>query len=224
MSQHQMSRLKRRLRYAAGKFITRLQGYAADYQQQQRRTSLAGVCQAHPTANIGSSAGFANGRKKPDDIAIGANSAVLGELITLPQGGRIAIGERTFIGPATRIWSACSIVIGNHVLVAHNVNIHDNISHSLDWRERRAEVGKLLPQLTLTPYTFDLRAKPIVIEDDVWIGFGASIMGGVHIGRGAIIGAGTMVTKDVPAFTLVVGNPMRIVRTLSEELVTDDAR
>jgi acetyltransferase-like isoleucine patch superfamily enzyme len=55
----------------------------------------------------------------------------------------------------------------------------------------------------------------MIIEDEVWIGFGASIIGGVHIGRGAIIGAGTVVTKDVPAKAVVVGNPMRIVKKTS---------
>ena len=80
------------------------------------------------------------------------------------------------------------------------------------------EIDALLPGLKLIDHGFDLQAKPLTIGDDVWIGFGAIILGGVSIGRGAIIGAGTMVTKDVPPFTIVVGNPMRIVRKLDDEI------
>jgi acetyltransferase-like isoleucine patch superfamily enzyme len=70
--------------------------------------------------------------------------------------------------------------------------------------------------LALCNHSFDIQSGPIVIEDDVWIGFGASILGSVHVGRGAVIGAGTIVTKDVPAYSLVVGNPMRVVRQIPD--------
>src|SRR4029077_18226593 len=122
------------------------------------------ICRFHPTVTIGGAAGFSNVGGNPDDISIGANSAVLGEFIIFPQGGRIKIGEKTFGGAGTRIWSAASITIGNYVLIAHNVNIHDNISHSTFSKERRAEMDKLLPQLTLYAHPFDLRANPIIIE------------------------------------------------------------
>jgi acetyltransferase-like isoleucine patch superfamily enzyme len=55
-----------------------------------------------------------------------------------------------------------------------------------------------------------------VIEDDVWIGFSASIMKGVKIGRGAIIGAGSMVTKDVPPYAIVAGNPAQTIGVAQE--------
>ena len=58
--------------------------------------------------------------------------------------------------------------------------------------------------------------KPINVEDNVWIGGGAIILGGVTIGKNSVIGAGTVVTKDVPANSVVVGNPGRVVRTLDE--------
>ncbi|MBN2177274.1 MAG: hypothetical protein JW722_06415 [Demequinaceae bacterium] len=60
------------------------------------------------------------------------------------------------------------------------------------------------------------QAKPITIHDDAWIGAGTIIMAGVTIGEGAVIGAGSIVTKDVPANTIAVGNPARVVRTLEE--------
>ena len=62
----------------------------------------------------------------------------------------------------------------------------------------------------------DLAAAPIVIEDNVWIGKRAAILKGVHIGKGSIIGLGAIVTKDVPPYCIVAGNPARIVKTLSK--------
>jgi acetyltransferase-like isoleucine patch superfamily enzyme len=205
-------------RRGLGKLVTRLQHYASQYQEEQKRTAIAQIAKMHPTANITGVASIANNGGNPDAIYIGANSAVVGRIIIFPQGGRVTIGQKCFVGEGTRIWSSSSVTIGNYVLIAHNVDIHDNISHSLSWRERRAEIDNMLPHLGAYTHTFDLQAAPVVIEDDVWIGFGASVVGGVRIGRGAIVGAGTIVTKDVPAFTLVVGNPMRVIRRLDDEI------
>ena len=62
-------------------------------------------------------------------------------------------------------------------------------------------------------------AKPVVINDDAWIGTHAVIMPGVTIGKGAIVGAGSIVTKNVEAYTVVVGNPARFVKSISKEKV-----
>ena len=53
---------------------------------------------------------------------------------------------------------------------------------------------------------------PIIVEDDVWIGYGVTILSGVHIGQGAVIGAGAVVVKDIPAYSIVAGNPAKIIR------------
>lgn len=60
------------------------------------------------------------------------------------------------------------------------------------------------------------KALPVVIEDDVWIGGRVTILPGVHIGKGAVIGAGSVVTKDIPPFTLAYGNPARCIRRIDE--------
>ncbi|BCN29091.1 sugar O-acetyltransferase [Anaeromicropila herbilytica] len=60
-------------------------------------------------------------------------------------------------------------------------------------------------------------SKPITIEDDVWIGANATICGGVTIGKGSIIGAGSVVTKDIPSGVIAVGNPCRVLREITEE-------
>ena len=111
----------------------------------------------------------------------------------------IEIGDHTGISGGTiAAWK--SIKIGSHVLIGSGAMIIDSDSHSLDWEERRN--GN------------DSQFRPIVIEDDVFIGARAIILKGVTIGRGAIIGAGAVVTSDIPAWSVAVGNPAKVVKSL----------
>src|SRR5271166_2551303 len=103
MAKTQRPTLKLRVKRLVGRVATRLHCYALEYQQEQRRQYLTGVCRADPTATIGASASVSNPHGRPDHITIGANSAVFGELNLFPTGGGIAIGQRTFIGSGTRI-------------------------------------------------------------------------------------------------------------------------
>ncbi|MDQ6795887.1 MAG: hypothetical protein M3067_13940 [Chloroflexota bacterium] len=67
------------------------------------------------------------------------------------------------------------------------------------------------------PPVIDLRGEPVAIEDDVWIGANVVVLKGVTIGRAAVIGAGSVVTQDVPPYVVVAGNPARVIRDLSAE-------
>ena len=187
------------------------------YVRELREERLAASARIHATALVDDVATIVNHSENPDDVVIGANSSIQGHLLIMPQGGKIVIGEKSLVGPGTKVWSAGSITIGSYVMISHNVNIHDNNSHSLSWRERREEIDHVYPHLRLYKHAFDLKAKPVVIEDDVWVGFGSSILKGVRVGRGALIGAGTMVTEDVAPFTIVGGNPMRVLKKLDPE-------
>lgn len=138
-------------------------------------------------------------------IVIGESTAIHGLLQIDRDGGRIAIGHHSYVGPESRIVSRHGITIGNYVLISHVVDIIDNQSHSLDWRERR------------DPKSERVDGGPIVIEDDVWIGAKATILKGVRIGRGAIVGANSVVNEDVAPFTLVAGNPARVIRELARD-------
>lgn len=114
----------------------------------------------------------------------------------------IIIGDGCAFGSANHITAINRIEIGNHVLTGKNVLITDN-SHGTTERD----------QLDIPPRLRALHSKgPVVIEDNVWIGDKASILPGVHIGKGSIVGANTVVSKDVPAYSLVVGNPARIIK------------
>jgi acetyltransferase-like isoleucine patch superfamily enzyme len=146
-------------------------------------------------------------------IRIGANTVVGGELMTFGHGGEIKIGEWCYVGEHSRIWSAEKIEIGNRVLISHNVNIHDTNSHPLNSDLRHQHFRDI--STTGHPRKgLDLVSRPIIIEDDVWIGFNSIILKGVTIGEGAIIGAGSVVTKDVSSWTIVGGNPAKIIREI----------
>jgi acetyltransferase-like isoleucine patch superfamily enzyme len=135
-------------------------------------------------------------------ITIGKNSIVKGELLLFSHGGNIKIGDYCHIGDHSRIWSAKNIIIGDRVLIAHNVNIHDNISHPLDSAERHTDFKHIL-SIGLQK-NIDLREAEIIIEDDVWIGFNTTILKGTRIGKGAIIGANCLITENVPPYAIVI--------------------
>jgi len=143
-------------------------------------------------------------------IQIGDDTQVLSNLQVFPHGGRIVVGKDCYLGEQTRIWSMNSITIGDRVLISHSINIHDHNAHSLSARDRHAHLKAIIAK----GHPKDLEnvaSEPVVIEDDAWIGFNATILKGVRIGKGAVVGACSVVTKDVPPYSVVVGNPSRVV-------------
>lgn len=113
-------------------------------------------------------------------------------------GKNIFLGDDVFINYNCVILDMHNVFIGNHVMIAPNVTI-TTATHSLSKIERRGNGGV---------------ASEIHIEDDVWIGCNVSIMPGVRIGEGSVIGAGSVVTKDVPANSLVFGVPGKVIRSI----------
>ncbi|GGP03064.1 acetyltransferase [Cloacibacterium rupense] len=143
-------------------------------------------------------------------IKIGNNCDIRGNLLTFGHGGEIIIGDYSFIGERSKIWSAKKITIGDRVLISHNVNIHDNNSHPLDSKLRHEDF-KHIKSIGMQKNN-NLNELEIIIEDDVWIGFNATILKGVRVGKGAIIGSNTIVTKNIPEYAVCVGNPMKIIK------------
>jgi acetyltransferase-like isoleucine patch superfamily enzyme len=143
------------------------------------------------------------------EVSIGDRSCVRGILVVDRDDGKINIGKNSYIGENTRIWSAIGIKIGDYVNIAHNCNIFDNDTHPIDYLQRREDVENIIFKGKRKNYD-TLKRSPIVIEDDVWIGCNVSIMKGVHIGKGAIVAAGSVVVSDVPSWTLVAGIPAKI--------------
>ncbi|PZO19274.1 MAG: acyltransferase [Leptolyngbya foveolarum] len=148
----------------------------------------------------------------PETVSIGCNSVIRGQLLVFAHGGKISIGEDCYLGEGSRIWSAESVTVGNRVLVSHNVNIHDTNSHSINCETRYQHILEIMSKGHPKKNNVDIVSQSIVIEDDVWIGFNSTVLKGVRIGRGAIIAAGAVVTKNVPEFSIVAGNPGKVVK------------
>lgn len=174
----------------------------------------------HPSVKILSDATVQNLAKKPESILIGKNSVIGGQLLVFAHAGKIEIGESCYIGESTRIWSADSIKIGNRVLISHNVNIHDTNSHSVDSELRHQHFVQIMSSDHPQKNNFDIQSKSVEIEDDVWIGFNSTILKGVKIQEGAIIAACSVVTKDVPPYVVVAGNPARVIKNISKTPVS----
>jgi acetyltransferase-like isoleucine patch superfamily enzyme len=170
------------------------------------------TCQLAQSAKLSRTARIRNISGDSAKIAVGKYSHIQGELLVFPHGGRIAIGDWCYIGEGSRIWSAASVVMGDRVLVAHSVNIFDNLTHPMRAAERHEQVKHILTQGH--PRELSLGEQPVTIHDDAWIGAGAFVLRGVTVGQGAIVAAGSVVTKDVPPLSIAAGNPAVVVREL----------
>ena len=130
--------------------------------------------------------------------------------------GTVEVGSDTVLVGAI-FMCAERIQIGRRVIVSYNVTIADCDFHPRDPELRTLDAIANAPEGN-RQYRPPLIARPVLIEDDVWIGIGAILLKGVQIGKGARIGAGAVVTSNVPAHASVVGNPARIVTLDGAEL------
>lgn len=176
------------------------------------------TCYKAKSSKLTSSAKVANRQNDDKKILIGEHTVIEGELCVFRHGGNIRIGDWCYIGAGSRIWSGASIFIGNRVLISHNVNIIDNQTHPISPQLRHKHCVELFSGKA--PAVIDLGGKPVHIEDDAWIAAGAIILRGVRIQRGAIVSAGSVVTKDVEAYCIVAGNPAVLVRKLTSEEIS----
>ena len=156
--------------------------------------------------------------REREAIQVGDHCHLRGELFVFPHAGHIRIGDWVYIGPGSSIWSSSDdgVMIGNRVLISTNVHIHDTDGHPKGAKDRFAQTKAILTQGHPRQIA-GIDARGILIGDDVWIGFGASILKGVTIGEGAIVGAGSVVTRDVPAYAVVAGNPARMIKDLERD-------
>lgn len=178
------------------------------------------TCVLGSQSTVASSAKILNAGQDSFGIRVGRNSRIEGELFVFAHGGQIRVGDWCFIGPGARIWSAAEITIKDRVLISHNVNILDSLTHPIDPIQRHKQFVEISTRGH--PNDIDLGGRPIAIEEDAWIGAGAMIMRGVRIGARSIVGAGAIVTQDVPADVVVVGNPARIVRRINNNCESND--
>lgn len=116
-------------------------------------------------------------------------------------GENIHIGDHVFINFGCTILDCAKVMIGSHVMIGPNAGIYA-VNHCVD-PEERIRGG--------------CYAKPINIEDKVWLGGSVTVLPGVTIGEGAVIGAGSVVVNDVPPNVVAAGNPCRVVRRITEK-------
>lgn len=117
---------------------------------------------------------------------------------------KIIIGDNCSIGDYSHVTAINEIRLGNNVRMGKNILITDNAHGASDWN-----------LMETAPNKRPLYSKgPVIIDDNVWIGAKSSIMPGVHIGKCAIVGAGSVVTKDVPPYAIVGGNPAKILKMI----------
>lgn len=151
-------------------------------------------------------------------LRIEDHCVVQGKFVFESSGGLISVGENTFIGSSTFI-CINKIIVGRDVLISWGCTIIDNDAHSIDWELRRNDVRdwkKGLEENSPGKYKNwkDVNSAPVVIGDRSWIGFNCIILKGVSIGEGSIIGAGSVVTTDIPPNVIAAGNPARIIKAI----------
>ncbi len=158
-------------------------------------------------------------------LRIGEQSVINGTIVLERGIGQISIGDRTYISGGTNIICASDIQIGSDVLLAWGITIIDHNAHSVRWADRAKDVDEWRQGWLAGGYPEAARRKnwdivsmaPVVIGDKAWVGFNSIILKGVCIGEGVVVAAGSVVTKDVPPYCIVAGNPAKIVRELLNE-------
>lgn len=133
-------------------------------------------------------------------LGSGGETAVIMPVFACDYGSNIRLGQRAFINYNCVFLDCAAIEIGDDLQMAPAVQLYTGL-HPFDAAIRRSGLES---------------ARPIRIGNDVWIGGGAIVLPGVTIGDRCVIGAGSVVTRDVPADTLAVGNPARAVRRLAD--------
>ena len=142
-------------------------------------------------------------------LTVGAHCTMDGVHFALGKEARVTIGDYCYFTNVMLLGEA-ELRIGSYVVMSWNVAVADTDFHPIEPAQRIADAiacsplggGRARPEIA---------CRPVVIEDDVWIGPNATILKGVHIGAGAFIEPGAMVTRDVPARARVLGNPARVV-------------
>jgi acetyltransferase-like isoleucine patch superfamily enzyme len=147
--------------------------------------------------------------KEAEALVIGDNGTMDGVHFAIEGGGRISIGDYCYLTNAVLLCEL-ELRIGSYVVIGWNTSISDSDFHPIAPAERIADAiacsplgkGRVRPAVA---------RRPVIIEDDVWIGPNATILKGVRIGAGAFIEAGALVTRDVPPRARMLGNPAQMI-------------
>jgi acetyltransferase-like isoleucine patch superfamily enzyme len=151
--------------------------------------------------------------REPDSLVIGEHCTMDGVHFAIGKQGRVVIGNYCYFTNAVLLCEL-ELRIGNYVMIGWNATIADTDFHPVSPAERIADAIACSPLGKGRPRPEILR-RPVVIEDDVWIGPNATLLKGVRVGSGAVIEPGALVAHDVPPRTRVMGNPAQIIGEIS---------
>jgi acetyltransferase-like isoleucine patch superfamily enzyme len=151
--------------------------------------------------------------KHQEGLVIGCHCTMDGVHFAIGREGRVRIGDYCYFTNAVLLCEM-ELQIGNYVMIGWNATIADTDFHPIAPAERVADA------IACSPAARDrmrppIPRRPVVIEDDVWIGPNATILKGVRIGRGAFVEAGSLVTRDVPPGSRVLGNPAQVISKIA---------
>lgn len=135
---------------------------------------------------------------RPRRVRIGSRATLEADvwLKVVSDSARLEIGDFSFLGRGTELDVSHSVIVGSHVLIGPGVFLTDH-NHNIFRGRRVDEQG--------------CREAPVVLEDDVWLGAKVVVLPGVTIAEGAVVGAGAVVTKSLPAYSIAVGVPARVI-------------
>lgn len=164
---------------------------------------------------IDSSYGWAEFYSNRQPGAVFGEASGVFDRVTLVVGpeGRVSVGAYTELN-ATFLICRDRIDIGSHVLLAWGCVVTDHWIAPETPVEARRKVLRSVVRDPRRKFPRLAEPKPVVIEDNVWFGFDCVVLPGVTVGRGSIIGAKTVIREDVPPYSIVVGEPARVIRTM----------
>lgn len=147
-------------------------------------------------------------------VTLGRGSQVyLAMMFDLGKRGHVGLGDYSSM-TGGRIICDDEITIGRYCLISWNVIIMDTYRLPLDAPSRREALDRVAHTRDRVITSFYDSPRPVRIGDNVWIGFDACILPGVHVGEGSVVAAKAVVAEDVPPYTVVGGNPARLIRKL----------
>lgn len=165
---------------------------------------------AENTPICGSNASVYNHGQKTN-IRLGTG-VILDGILECYDRGKLIIGDYSYVG-RSRIFAAQSINIGKGVLISDHTVIMDSDLHPLVGKKRYEDLKKWQKGTFPDVYT-GILSQPVMLCDYVWVGANCVVLKGVNIGEGAIVGAGSVVVRDVPPYTIVAGNPAKLIREI----------
>lgn len=148
----------------------------------------------------------------PTKVRVGDNCLLSGN-IHCNRLGKVVVGDHVFMNGGTILRCDYEITVGNCCLFGPNVRLWDTSNHPMSVAARERQAREICFKEV---DSYEASGGPIIIEDNVWLGMDVIVLANVRIGRGSVVGAGSVVTKDIPPMTFAAGVPARFISNVPE--------